>query len=403
MNQTLLYRSIRNALLVHFPKRSLPSRHCEDVMCAELPEDDTPPPPGGPQFPMLLITGARSIGIDELVPYELEEEGIAAEPGTSFSLSDINFAGSVQVDAAAYVSDLMFLPGLDNNESPHNSGVLAFTFSQNGVVRIPGQMLFDLSESNITLPPAVATEDDGTVYAIATSVGTYEVGAGRVTGGVFSDVGARLNEPDPGNGVPQIAKVLDGQFCAVLSDLNAGLNRFKLLAFAFDGSTWTKEAELLLPEAYSAWRVTNGALIGVRSAGTREIDVFGYTAAGGFELQWTLAPATLSPEYQQSESWTMDSATGFLWVANVNGAFSQAALYVLEFDFAQQQFNTIASIEGLTIQFAYALAIHGDVVFADDADFSGVVNAHVRNGNVLGPALSNGLSSFDSLFVLPLA
>jgi hypothetical protein len=85
MNQTLLYRSLRNALLVHFPKRSIPSRNCEDVMCAEPPEEVVPPP-----VPRLTIA------INPVSPFEF----------SAFN-EDINFQLSAAGGTGPYVYDIV--------------------------------------------------------------------------------------------------------------------------------------------------------------------------------------------------------------------------------------------------------------------------------------------------------
>lgn len=350
---------------------------------------------------MLLGTGTNNGSQEALVPLSFNTTaGIGAAVGDTFSLTGIGYAGAVYGPYPVFAPGLMYLPCRNNNESPADGAVLAFSVQDTGITKVNGDLQFDINDSNAVSYPAIALAGDGTLYAFAdVGGGEYMVRAGAISEGVFAAVGNPLTGDLPNTGGGLAALVIDGHFCVAHSDTNDGINHAELRSFSFDGTDWTAETSLDLAGAYAGWLTLPGCIIGITSA--RIIEVYTYTAAGGFALAWSLDPTTLSATYDQPEMWLADQATGYLWFGLSDGDYLTGAHYVLEPNFGTGQFDLVASLEDIGQHRLYALALYGDVLFCNDVDYNGTY-AHVRSGSTLGDALPGGLGTYDSAVPLPL-
>lgn len=365
--------------------------------------NDNPPSPPGGTHPMLVATGTNFGSQQELVPLGFNTTaGIGAAVGSSFSLAGIGYAGQIFGPYPLYAPGLMFLSCQDNNASPPDGTLIAFALdASTGLTKLTGEVVFSTTDANQTWPPALAMAADGKVYGFASdSTGLFAVKAMEVSGSTLAQVGNTLTGDLPNTGPSKAARVLDGHFCVAQGDANDGTGHVELHAYAFDGADWTAGAVLDLDGSYATFFGRPGCLIGIRSVG-RIIDVFTYTAAGGFVLAWSLDPATLSATYDQPEMWLLDEATGFLWFGLADIDYLTGAFYVLEPNFGTAQFDLVASLEDIGQHRLYALALYGDVLFCNDVDYNGTY-AHLRSGNALADALPGGLGSYDSLVPLPL-
>lgn len=329
-----------------------------------MPTTDLPSGGGGNDGEVIaMMTTSAVYGAREYITYGVSSSGGFGDPLAAYDVGAAHMIaddlGKVGILPSALVVGVLINDGAANLQP----AVRAIAFGAAGMLGELTGTINMLTTSNGTMP-AVAHASPTRCYALAidrtSATGEYELIAIDVDGDSIAQVGATMSgalgydtsvvDTEGWTNV-NVATVIDGHFCAAVKDVSSDPlfgRTIKLESWSFDGSAFTKQDTLAPSHFYGGIERGNGCIIARRSS-SPIIDVYTYTAAGGFALAFSFDLSTLDTTGTHPEiaAFVYDRATDRIHLGLLNENYDDAVVVVAAFNLAGQTITPISTITGV--------------------------------------------------------